>query len=83
MLLDEYWNQGIMSSAVDEICKIAFEELDIIRISGKVMEGNVASQRVLEKNNFVFEATLKNNVFKNNEVKDEHIYRKLKDEKAV
>lgn len=80
MLLDEYWNQGIMSDAVKQIAEIAFQDLDIIRITGKVMDGNDASRRVLEKNDFVYEGTLKSSAFKNGEVKDEHIYRKLKDE---
>jgi ribosomal-protein-alanine N-acetyltransferase len=79
MLLDEYWNKGIMSETVKEICDIAFQELDIIRITGRVIDGNDASIRVLEKNHFEFEGTLKDNVFKDGEIKDEHIYRKLKD----
>ncbi len=38
-----------------EICDIAFQELDIIRITGRVIDGNDASIRVLEKNQFEFE----------------------------
>ena len=38
-----------MSEAVNEICKIAFQKLDILRISGLVYSKNIASQKVLEK----------------------------------
>ena len=43
------WSKGIMTKAVSEITKIAFDKLDIIRITGIVYKPNIASQRVLEK----------------------------------
>lgn len=78
MLLDEYKSRGIMSEAVKQICIIAFNELDIIRITGLVYKPNVASQRVLEKNDFIQEGLLKNAVYKNNQVYDLCVYGKVK-----
>ena len=57
-LLADYSGKGIMSEALRQICELAFQELDILRISGLVYEPNAASRRVLEKNGFVLELSL-------------------------
>lgn len=49
MLATEEWSRGIMTEAVKKICKEAFEELPILRITGMVYAPNTASRRVLEK----------------------------------
>lgn len=64
LLLTEYWSRGIATEAVKQICKIAFEKLDIIRITGQYFEPNAASGRVLEKAGFCREGVLKNAVAK-------------------
>lgn len=69
LLSTENWSKGIATEAVRQICKIAFSELNIIRITGLVYEPNIASRRVLEKNDFILEGIMKNAV-----VKDENIY---------
>ena len=70
LLLTEYWSKGIMTEAAKEICRIAFEELDIIRITGLYYGPNTASGRVLEKLGFEYEGTRKNGVTKGDEVYD-------------
>ena len=75
-LLSDKWSKGIMTKAVSEITKIAFDKLDIIRITGVVYKPNIASQRVLEKNDFVLEGIKKNAVFKNGNIYDMCIYGK-------
>ena len=77
-LSSDLWGKGIMSEAVNEICKIAFQKLDILRISGLVYSKNIASQKVLEKNNFVLEGVKKCAVLKNGQIDDLCIYGKLK-----
>lgn len=62
-----------------KICQEAFEQLDIIRITGLVYAPNIASRRVLEKNGFELEGVLKNGVLKNGAVYDLCIYGKQKD----
>lgn len=68
LLLTDYWSKGIMTQAAREICRIAFEKLDIIRITGVYYEPNVASGRVLEKVGFEYEGTRKNGVAKGDKI---------------
>ena len=68
LLLTDLWSKGIMTEAAREICRIAFEKLDIIRISGLYYEPNAASGRVLEKLGFVYEGTRKNGVVKGDKI---------------
>ena len=69
-LLTDYWSKGIMTQAVKEICRIAFEKLDIIRITGVYYEPNAASGRVLEKAGFEYEGTRKKGVAKGDRIYD-------------
>lgn len=77
-LLTQQWSKGIMSKAVNQVCELAFKELDIIRITGLVYEENTASKRVLEKNGFIKEGVMKNAVIKNDTMHDLCVYGKLK-----
>lgn len=76
LLLKDKYSQGIMTKAVKEICELAFSQLDIIRITGLVYRPNIASRRVLEKNDFVLEGILRNAVYKNQNIYDMYIYGK-------
>lgn len=76
MLITKSWSKGIMTEAVNQICNIAFAELDIIRITGLVYEPNIASRRVLEKNGFILEGMMKNAVVKNDNIYNLCIYGK-------
>ena len=78
LLLTAYRSKGIMTEAVRQICKVSFSELDIIRITGLVYAPNIASRKVLEKNDFVQEGLQRNAVFKDDKVYDLCVYGKLK-----
>lgn len=65
LLLNEEFSKGIVTEATRQIVKIAFENLNIIRITGLVCEENIGSRRVLEKNNFILEGIMKDDIFKN------------------
>ncbi len=78
-LAEEYWGQGIMTKAIQEITGYGFQTFDIVRIFARPFSTNLKSQRVLEKAGFVFEARLKSALFKNDEFMDEMIYAKFKD----
>ncbi len=80
-LAEEFWGQGIMTKAIQEIVAYGFSTFDIVRIFARPFSTNLQSQRVLEKAGFVFEARLKNALFKNGEFMDELIYVKLKNDK--
>lgn len=80
VLQTEQWSRGIMTQAVSQICRIAFEELDLLRITGLVYEPNLASRRVLEKNGFCLEGIMKNAVVKGEQVYNLCVYGKLREE---
>lgn len=55
-LAEEYWGNGIMTSAVRQLCEKLFAETDIIRIFAEPFDYNVGSRRVLEKRVFSLRA---------------------------
>lgn len=71
---EPFWNKGIMSNAIKQIVNFGFQNYDFERIFAMVFSSNTASQKVLEKNNFVLEAILKETIIKNEEYLDEWIY---------
>lgn len=79
LLLTGRWSQGIMTEAVRQVCTVAFQELDILRMTGQVYDGNQASRRVLEKNGFQLEGVMKRAIFKGGTVYDLCIYGKQKE----
>lgn len=78
MLLDDYKGKGVMTEAVKQMCVLAFEKMDIIRITGLADSPNAASRRVLEKNGFQFEGLMKNAVCKDGKIYDLAFFGKLK-----
>jgi RimJ/RimL family protein N-acetyltransferase len=77
---EPYWNKGIASKAVQLVIDFGFKTLDINRIYASTIESNLASSRVLEKNNFIFEGVSKKSAFKNNKFLDEYRFALLKNE---
>lgn len=73
MLLTEFWSKGIATAAVKEMCQLAFESLDIIRITGVCYAPNIASKRVMEKAGFAEEGLLRDAVTKNGAVYDLYV----------
>ena len=77
-LAEEFWGKGIMSAAVGQLCQAAFERFDIVRIYAEPFAHNTGSRRVLERNGFTLEGTMKNGVFKNGKVLDYCMYALVK-----
>ena len=75
MILTPWWSQGIGTEAVRQICEIAFQELALEQIVGQVFPENVASARVLEKNEFWLEETKTGAVVKGGKAMDVRLYR--------
>lgn len=73
-LAEPYWGKGIVSKLLPELIDFAFKTFDIHRVFARPFSTNKASQRVLEKNNFVLEATLPKTIFKKGIYLDELIY---------
>ena len=75
---EKFWNKGIATAAVKQICDFVFENTDIIRIYAEPFVRNSASCRVLEKACFVCEGTLRANAVKNGVVEDMKMYAIIK-----
>ncbi len=75
---EKYWNKGVTTAAVKAICKLVFENSDIIRIFAEPFARNGASCRVLEKSGFTCEGILKANAIKNGIVEDTKMYALIK-----
>lgn len=73
-LAEPYWGQGIISKAIKQMVDFAFTTFDIDRVYAKPFGTNIASQKVLEKNNFVLEGRFEKVLFKNGEYLDELVY---------
>ena len=78
-LSEQYWGNGIMLKAIQEIVNYGFKTFDIVRIYARPFSTNKGSQRVLEKAGFKLEAILKRALYKNNEYMDEMIYVKFRE----
>lgn len=52
VLHKDYWNQGIMTTALNLIIMIGFEHLNYEKITIKHLKSNIASQKVIEKTLF-------------------------------
>ncbi|MFA5971629.1 MAG: GNAT family protein [Lentimicrobiaceae bacterium] len=77
---EPYWNNGIVTTAVNLITEYGFNQLGIIRIQTGVFEYNPASMRVLEKCGFTKDGVFRKSVFKQNRIWDEVRYSKINPE---
>ena len=78
-LAEPFWGRGIMSEAVSEFTRHAFEAFDLQRIYAEPFEWNRASMRVLEKSGFILEGRLRANAFKDGKVVDSFVYARTRD----
>lgn len=79
-LAEDFWRKGIMSRAVQTICKEAFGIFDIVRIFAEPFADNEGSRGVLEKAGFTYEGTMRNGAFKNGEIHSYCMYSILREE---
>ena len=77
-LAKPYWNQGIMTRVVKGLCKFAFDEFGLIKITARTFSFNQRSSRVLEKCGFVREGFAKKHVKKRDQYLDVNLYALLK-----
>ncbi len=75
-----HWGKGYMSDAVRLATHFAFQHLDSVRAFATVFVGNIASRRVLEKNGYRLDSTLRSHVLKRNEWRDEWFFTLLRKE---
>lgn len=73
-LAESFWGQGIISDAIKQMVDFAFNTYEINRVFAIPFGTNIASQKVLEKNNFILEGKFDKVLIKNGELLDELIY---------
>jgi len=73
-LAEPFWGQGIISEAIKQTVDFAFTTYDINRVFAIPFGTNIASQKVLEKNNFILEGKFDKVLIKNGELLDELVY---------
>ena len=75
---EEWWNQGIVTEALQRIIKFFFEEININRVEAYHDIRNIASGRVMQKSGMKFEGTLRQAYRFKSGIADAHIYSILK-----
>lgn len=79
-LAKEYWNQGIMTRAVKKALNFGFEEMGLNRVQCFTIVDNPGSERVLLKNGFLKEGTLRQDRFSKGKYWDINVYGLLKED---
>ena len=77
-LKSSYWNRRYMTEALQTVIDFGFNILDINRIEAEVMQGNVISEKLLEKLNFKREGVLRQWMLWNEQYYDMTMYSLLK-----
>lgn len=73
-LAESFWGQNIITKAVKQIIEFGFSTFDIDRIYARPFGTNIASQKILEKNNFKLEGRYDKILYKNGAYLDELVY---------
>jgi RimJ/RimL family protein N-acetyltransferase len=63
----KYWNQGLMTEAVQLIKRFGFDQLSLNRIYARLFEENIGSNKLLEKCGFQFEGMLREVYYRYNQ----------------
>jgi RimJ/RimL family protein N-acetyltransferase len=79
-LAQPFWGRGIMTAVVRRVCRHAFQEFGLVRITAHVFAHNPASARVLEKCGFQEEGLLRKHFLKDGKFIDARLFALLKDE---
>jgi RimJ/RimL family protein N-acetyltransferase len=77
-IAEPFWGKGLGTSAIMQICHYVFDHTNIIRIFAEPFAYNTASCRILEKNGFKYEGTLRSNAEKNGNILDMKMYSLIK-----
>lgn len=83
-LAESQWGQGIAAEATRIVVKFLFEDVDVNRIQAEVMPANERSKRVLLKNGFIKEGTLRQaSLWSGKGIVDLEIYGLLQEEYKI
>ena len=75
---EPYWNQGIASTAISQICQRILSQIDVQRIFAEVLVENTASRHALEHCGFQLERVQERSVYKGGQYLDSCTYQLLR-----
>jgi RimJ/RimL family protein N-acetyltransferase len=81
-MAQSHWNKGITTRVVARLCDYGFQDMNLVRITAQTLPHNHASARVLEKNGFVAEGTLRAHLRKGDAFLDSRLFARLRDDVA-
>lgn len=70
----DYWRQGILTEAITAVLKYGFDEMHLHSIEAIIRPDNIASQKLLEKMNFVKEGQFRHNFLSKGKYEDSAVY---------
>jgi RimJ/RimL family protein N-acetyltransferase len=73
-LAKPFWGRGIMTAVVQRVCRHAFEEFGLVKITAHVFLHNPASARVLQKCGFQEEGLLRRHFHKDGRFIDARLF---------
>jgi len=74
----KYWGRGIMTDVIGAMSDFAFEKMQVNRIQATVVQENIGSIKVLERNNFSQEALLNEFCIIHGKIHNSYMYAKLR-----
>lgn len=77
-LSPQHWGKGIMTRAIQAVTDFALNDMKVNRVQATIVYDNVASMRVLEKNQYLCEGILRKYTVLAQQVVDSHMYAKVK-----
>lgn len=80
---EPYWGRGIAAEASRALIDLTFRLAEPVRLQGRVIVGNAASVRVLEKLNFRYEGTLRASLLRRGNFEDVMMFSILRSEWAA
>lgn len=75
---EPFWGKGIATEVVRQMTEYTFHHFDVLRLEAHVYSYNPASAKVLEKNGYEYEGTMRKSIIKEGVLYDAYFYAKLK-----
>lgn len=80
VISQDYWKMGIATEAVNEVIKLGFNNMDLVRIQARCDVENIGSARVMEKVGMSFEGIIRKGILVKGKHRDLKMYSILKEE---
>lgn len=82
-LLKAFQGNGYGTEIIKILIKYIFEELNMNRISVSIIDYNIASQKIFEKNGFLKEGEKRKSIYRNGKYNSLYLYSILKEEYSI